>query len=67
MDLLRRKKAVATATEGHRVLFVDSMGPAGQAGLVPYLDMITEILPEGLLVSGFRFINAHSTCAVARP
>jgi hypothetical protein len=49
MDLLRKKKP--THVDGHRVLFVDPTGPAGNVGLVPYFDLITEIAPEGQLVS----------------
>jgi hypothetical protein len=48
MDFLRRKKA--GPIEGHRILYVDPNGPAKGAGLVPYLDMITEVFPEGMLV-----------------
>ena len=48
MDILRRKKT--TYIDGHRILFVDPLGPAGKVGLVPYLDLITEVFPEGQLV-----------------
>lgn len=42
--LLRRNVAVS----GHRVLFVDEVGPGALAGLVPFLDLITAVAGETL-------------------
>ena len=65
MDLLRRKKPAFV--DGHRVLFVDAKGPAANAGLVPYLDLITEIAPEGQLVSGGRQTQTRLTLLHSGP
>lgn len=66
MDLLRRKKPAFV--DGHRVLFVDAKGPAANAGLVPYLDLITEIAPEGQLVSARGHqINTYSPGSLGPP